>query len=173
MTSARRTVRASVPAGVMLACWAAVIAQPAWPQIQPQRTDPMQQDPATGLVPLAPPAPTRSRDRGPVVANAPQGAVLRMLDKISGKVADLALAPGGSARVGSLTVSLQECRYPVEDPTSNAYAYLIIRDDTAAAPLFRGWMIADSPALNALDHPRYDVWVRQCAITDAAEGSGR
>ena len=28
--------------------------------------------------------------------------------------------------------------------------------------LFDGWMIASSPALNALDHPRYDVWVIGC-----------
>jgi len=29
-------------------------------------------------------------------------------------------------------------------------------------PVFKGWMIASSPALNALDHPRYDVWVLRC-----------
>ncbi|MGB0800115.1 MAG: DUF2155 domain-containing protein, partial [Planktomarina sp.] len=25
-----------------------------------------------------------------------------------------------------------------------------------------GWMVASSPALNALEHPRYDIWVLRC-----------
>jgi hypothetical protein len=29
-------------------------------------------------------------------------------------------------------------------------------------PVFSGWMVASSPALSALDHPRYDVWVLNC-----------
>ncbi len=29
--------------------------------------------------------------------------------------------------------------------------------------IFRGWMFASSPALNALEHPVYDVWVISCA----------
>jgi hypothetical protein len=28
--------------------------------------------------------------------------------------------------------------------------------------VFSGWMIADSPALSALDHARYDVWILRC-----------
>ncbi len=28
--------------------------------------------------------------------------------------------------------------------------------------IFRGWMFASSPALNALEHPVYDVWVINC-----------
>ena len=34
--------------------------------------------------------------------------------------------------------------------------------DGADQPVFSGWMIASSPALNALDHARYDVWVMRC-----------
>jgi hypothetical protein len=30
------------------------------------------------------------------------------------------------------------------------------------APVFSGWMIASSPALSAMDHPRYDVWILRC-----------
>ena len=32
-------------------------------------------------------------------------------------------------------------------------------------PLFSGWMFASSPALNALEHPVYDVWVIDCKMT--------
>ena len=31
-------------------------------------------------------------------------------------------------------------------------------------PLFSGWMFASSPALNALEHPVYDVWVIDCKM---------
>jgi hypothetical protein len=61
-------------------------------------------------------------------------------------------------------VTLRECRYPAEDPSSNAFAYLTITDRTQTQVVFDGWMIADSPALSALDHQRYDVWVIRCKI---------
>ncbi|CAM4023297.1 DUF2155 domain-containing protein [Palleronia rufa] len=90
------------------------------------------------------------------------GAVLRGLDKLTGDVGDLEVAVGETAEVGRLQVTLGECRYPVTDPNGNAYAYLVIREPGAQQPSFAGWMIADSPALNALEHPRYDIWVMRC-----------
>jgi hypothetical protein len=99
----------------------------------------------------------------PRVARA-EGALLRALDKVTGQTRDLALKEGDSARVGRITVQLGQCRYPADDPASDAYAWVTVIDDAASAPAFRGWMIASSPALNALDHPRYDVWVIRCNI---------
>jgi hypothetical protein len=95
------------------------------------------------------------------VASAP-GGVLRWLDKVTGETGDVDLSRGQSAERGRLTIQLDECRYPVADPASNAYAHLTIRDALADAPVFSGWMIAASPALSAMDHPRYDVWVLRC-----------
>ncbi len=92
------------------------------------------------------------------------GALLRGLDKVAGTASDIQLAVGQTAEFGHITVTLRECRYPADDPSSNAYAYLIIADKGAAEPAFSGWMIADSPALSALDHQRYDVWVIRCRI---------
>jgi hypothetical protein len=91
-----------------------------------------------------------------------QGGVVRWLDKGTGETGDLDLSRGQSAERGRLTIQLDECRYPVADPASNAYAHLTIRDALVAEPVFSGWMIASSPALSALDHPRYDVWVLRC-----------
>lgn len=98
------------------------------------------------------------------VAEAP-GGVVRWLDKISGDTKDLALKRGQSETEGRLTVTLKSCRYPVDDPASNAYAYLVIRDSLVADPIFQGWMIASSPALNPLDSARYDVWVLHCTTS--------
>lgn len=103
---------------------------------------------------------------GPQTARAEQGAVIRALDKVSGQTTDFELAPGQSGRMGRLTITLGECRYPADDPASNAFAWLTILDDVASEPAFQGWMIAAAPALNALDHPRYDVWVIRCNIPE-------
>lgn len=89
------------------------------------------------------------------------GAVLRVLDKVTGQTIDLDMANGGAAPMGRLQVELGECRYPEGNPSGDAYAFVTVRDDAAVA-IFSGWMIASTPALNALEHPRYDVWVIRC-----------
>ena len=94
-------------------------------------------------------------------ATAPGGAV-RVLDKINGTLLDLDLRTGESAEIGGVSVTMGECRYPADNPAGDAFALVSIRtlrDDTA---VFEGWLIASAPALNALDHPRYDVWALRC-----------
>ncbi len=87
---------------------------------------------------------------------------LRWLDKISGITEDIEIAVGETQTHGRLAIKLDDCRYPVNDPASNAFAHLTIRDSLQEEPVFLGWMIATSPALSALDHARYDVWVLRC-----------
>ena len=91
-----------------------------------------------------------------------QGAVLRALDKVSGAVTDIDMRNASSARFGRITINLGECRYPSGNPGGDAYAFLTIQEDGQNQPQFSGWMVASSPALNGLDHPRYDVWVMRC-----------
>ncbi len=102
---------------------------------------------------------------GPEVTRA-TGGIVRGLDTVTGQTRDFDLQSGESARLGRLTITLGECRYPTEDPASNAYGWLTVLDDVAAEPVFQGWMIAAAPALSALDHPRYDVWLIRCNISD-------
>lgn len=90
------------------------------------------------------------------------GAVLRGLDKINASVGTLDLPSGGTTEFGGLTIRLNECRYPVDDPAGDAFAFVTISDRDSDETLFSGWMIASSPALNALEHPRYDIWVLRC-----------
>lgn len=94
-------------------------------------------------------------------SNAPVG-VVRVLDKSSGKVTDLEIPAGAQARAGLLNVTLRECRYPAGNPAGDAFASLVVEYRDAPDPVFQGWMVASSPALNPLDHPRYDVWVLRC-----------
>ncbi|WP_120633364.1 DUF2155 domain-containing protein [Ruegeria sp. EL01] len=96
------------------------------------------------------------------------GALLRGLDKVNGQTVDVEMQNGQTQSVFGLDVALGDCRYPVDNPTGDAFAYLTIWDTGKADQLFDGWMIATSPALNALDHSRYDVWVIRC-ITPSAD----
>jgi hypothetical protein len=93
------------------------------------------------------------------------GAQLRVLDKITGIVRDLDLLEGQSSTIGQLTVTLGECRYPSGAVATDAYAWLNILYGDPAEPVFTGWMIASAPALNPLDHPRYDVWALRCTTS--------
>ncbi len=108
---------------------------------------------------IAPPAFAADVEQAP-------GAKLRMLDKLTGQVTDLDLGNGKSQEFGRLTVQLDDCRYNPENPAAEAYAHLTVLDANATDPVFNGWMTASSPALSALDHPRYDVWVLRCDVAD-------
>ncbi|TMM55555.1 DUF2155 domain-containing protein [Sulfitobacter sabulilitoris] len=98
------------------------------------------------------------------VSQAP-GAVLRGLDKINGVTSDIELAAGTTAAFGTLQITLDDCRYPVGNPAGNAYAALEISEMGQTGTLFSGWMVASAPALSAMDHPRYDVWVMSCTTS--------
>lgn len=96
-----------------------------------------------------------------------QGANLRFLDKLTSETGDVELGVGQAAKFGRLVVQLDSCRYPTGNPASDAEAHLTILEETTDTQLFAGWMLASSPALSALDHPRYDVWVLNCVLPEA------
>lgn len=92
-------------------------------------------------------------------------AVLQGLDKVTARVTTLRVDIGQSVRFGTLEVIARHCekRPPEEPPESAAFLDIWeVRPGEAAVGLFRGWMFASSPALNALEHPVYDVWVLGC-----------
>lgn len=94
-------------------------------------------------------------------------AVLRGLDKVSGRVTDIHVQVGETIAYERLTITVSDCRTPPEDQAEDAFAFLEIRDarrDDGTA-FFSGWMFASSPALSAMDHQRYDLWVLSCATS--------
>lgn len=93
------------------------------------------------------------------------GAVLRALDKTSGTTVELILENGQMASIGLLKIVLNECRYPDGNPAGDAYAEMEISETGRAGTVFSGWMIASAPALHALEHPRFDVWVMRCTTS--------
>ena len=100
-----------------------------------------------------------------VPAAAEEGAVLQGLDKVTARVSTFPAPIGQPVRFGTLLVTVRAChKRPPEEPPESA-AFLEIaeqRQGEEAAPLFKGWMFASSPALSALEHAVYDVWVLDC-----------
>jgi len=90
---------------------------------------------------------------------------LRALDKVTGAVEDLQVPTGGSVTFGRMTVEVGQCRYPSRNPSGDAFAWIVIRMEGAGEPAFKGWMIASAPALDALDDPRYDLWLLRCTTS--------
>lgn len=103
-----------------------------------------------------------ARPNGPEMSSGSQ-AVMRALDKVSGQVVDLTIELGQEQSFHRLRVRLDACRFPTENPASDSFAFVEIREDPSDEMVFRGWMVASSPALNALDHARYDIWALRCS----------
>ncbi len=109
---------------------------------------------------------------------APAGAfegdtvVLQGLDKVTARVKTFEAPIDRPVRFGTLYIVIRTCeRTPPEEPPESA-AYLDIYEVRAGQQpidLFHGWMFASSPALNALEHPVYDVWVLECKRTKPME----
>ncbi|MEM7544397.1 MAG: DUF2155 domain-containing protein [Pseudomonadota bacterium] len=93
-------------------------------------------------------------------------AVLRGLDKISGRVTDVKVAVGDAVKYERLTILVDECREPPADEPADAFVLLTVTDaQVGDETVFSGWMFASSPALSAMDHQRYDIWVLSCATS--------
>ncbi|MBS1303778.1 DUF2155 domain-containing protein [Loktanella sp. SALINAS62] len=90
------------------------------------------------------------------------GAELRVLDKVTGQVQDVTMQVGQAESIDQLLIQLNDCRTPVNNPSGDAFAELSVNYRNSETPVFSGWMIASAPALHALDHPRYDVWIMRC-----------
>lgn len=100
-------------------------------------------------------------------------AVLQALDKISARIRRLPIKVGQTTTFGTLSIEVDACRKaPPEDPPESA-AFLKITDKKpdATQTVFDGWMFASSPAVSAMDHPVYDIWVVDCAA-DATASAG-
>lgn len=93
-------------------------------------------------------------------------AKLRGLDTLTGIATDLTIAVGETQTYERLMITVHECRYPKGNPSGDAFALLTIKDVREDEPRFDAWMISSSPALSALEHPRYDVWLLRCKISD-------
>ena len=91
--------------------------------------------------------------------------VLNGLNKITARVFSMESKHGQPVKFGTLRIIVRGCRKnpPEEQPESAAFLE-IYEEKTGEEPqpLFSGWMFSSSPAVSALEHPVYDIWVTDC-----------
>lgn len=98
---------------------------------------------------------------------------LRTLDKITARTLTFDAQVGNTVKFGDIYIKIQSCRKPppVEKVESAAFLQIWQADDAKKESkwIFSGWMFASSPALSAMSHPVYDVWVIDCLGKDPEE----
>lgn len=92
-------------------------------------------------------------------------AVFAALDKVTAKISRLEVPLNQTGRFGSLKITPRACysRPPTEPPKTTTFVEVeeVMLDDQQKR-IFSGWMFADSPGLNAVEHPVFDVWLTDC-----------
>ncbi len=96
-------------------------------------------------------------------------ATLGVLNKRNGLSRDLVMKPGAAVRIGDLVVRLKACDQtePWEaDQLTGAFVQVIVKNAAGDKwrKVFSGWLFKESPSLNAVEHPVYDVWVKACTM---------
>ena len=104
-----------------------------------------------------------------VTPMAQRVAVLGILNKRNGIVRNVALHPGQSARWKDITVRLRACEATAPwEPEKLTGAFVQVdvqRPDRKWGRVFSGWLYKESPSLNVVEHPVYDVWPKSCEMT--------
>lgn len=99
-------------------------------------------------------------------------AVIGLLNKRNGISRDLTMKPGQALRVGDVIVRLRACETaaPWEaQQLTGAFVQLDVRNPKGKFQrVFSGWLYKETPSLNVVEHPVYDVWPKSCAMTHPA-----
>ena len=98
-------------------------------------------------------------------------ALFSGLDKITGVTTNFEIKVGEEFTFGNLIVKPFVCfsRPITEEPKTNGFVQVeAIETDGKRDKIFSGWMFAESPGLNAVDHPIFDVWLTGCRDPNAA-----
>lgn len=100
-------------------------------------------------------------------------ATIGLLNKRNNLEQELVMRTGESRRVGNVIVKLANCEksLPWEDPPETGAFVQVWVEERAdvSKPLgwhkvFSGWLFKNSPSANVVEHPVYDVWVKDCAM---------
>lgn len=134
------------------------------------------------IVAKATPSPTptlaAAAEKGSVTPNKDRIATLGLLNKRNNITQDLVLKVGERRQVGNIVVRVQSCERtaPWEMPEeTGAFVQVYVEEppkpgaDKIWRKIFSGWLFKNSPALNVVEHPVYDVWVKACAMNFPGE----
>lgn len=92
-------------------------------------------------------------------------ARMQAMDKITGRVSEIDVPVNGLANFGTFSILVRKCvtKSPEETPENTAFVDVVdnYRSDNPVN-IFKGWMFSSTPALNAVEHPIYDIWLLKC-----------
>lgn len=140
----------------------------------------------------APAPPPEATETGAAIASASGAAVesefgtpikdrvatLGLLNKRNNITQDIVLKSGESRRIGNAIVKLATCEKtaPWEDPPeTGAFVQLFVEERASTdqpmawRKVFSGWLFRNAPSVSVVEHPVYDVWVKDCAMTFPGE----
>lgn len=97
--------------------------------------------------------------------------VLRGVDKITGRVQTIELPVGSLGKFGKLTVYVEKCLTRPPEETPEDASFLMITEPKGKnghQVVFNGWMFSSNPAVSAMEHPIYDIWVLSCPADETS-----
>lgn len=98
-------------------------------------------------------------------------AIFAALDKVTARISRLEVKLNETAKFGSLRVTPRACiaSSPIDPPKTTTFVEVEeVQLDGQQKKIFSGWMFAESPGLNAVEHPVFDVWLTECIKPKAA-----
>lgn len=105
-----------------------------------------------------------------------QTALFSALDKVTARISVLEIPLNETVRFGSLKVTPRVCysRPATELPKTSTFVEVDeVQLDGTEKRVFSGWMFAESPGLNAVEHPVFDVWLTGCAKPQSVAQKGQ
>ncbi len=115
---------------------------------------------------LAPLAPAQAQAPTSAPGWLPRAAAeLQVMDKVTTRISVLRAPLNTATPFGALSITVRACNARPPDEVPDALAWMEIADSRRPADqrvVFRGWMFANTPAANMLEHPVYDVRVLEC-----------
>ncbi len=101
-------------------------------------------------------------------------ATIGLLNKRNNVSQDFEMSPGETRREGPVIIRLSACERtaPWEMPQEiGAFVQVLVQDRSSDdfADVFSGWLFKNSPSINVVEHPVYDVWVKDCAMAFPGE----
>jgi hypothetical protein len=140
------------------------------PDVQPKAKQQAEAEPDTVDVPQ-----TVESEAPGTTPMAQRVAVIGLLNKRNGISRDLTMRPGQAMRVDGVIVRLRACEttapWEIQQLTG-AFVQVDVRNtQDKFQRVFSGWLYKESPSLNVVEHPVYDVWPKSCAMTHPEAGA--
>jgi hypothetical protein len=100
-------------------------------------------------------------------------ATIGLLNKRNNLTQDVVLKTGEARRIGNVVIKLATCERTLpweRPPETGAFVQVFVEErkdadsQLAWRKVFSGWLFKNSPSLSVVEHPVYDVWVKDCAM---------